>query len=126
MFWTRIIAALCIIALVSARTPDFSICESADETLIGGYTIEPDTRMDNAPIYSNGNDVALFRNKGFWYIGNLAPWPPETYYRCVEAEQCNMGLDTPPTGKGVWTASKKFGKEPVPVVVAGACPVDEL
>jgi len=83
--------------------------------------------MDGAPVYSNANDMSFFRNKGFWYIGNLGPWPPETYYRCVEAENCNAGEDAPPVNKdAIWSASKMFGSEPVPVIVEGECPSSEL
>ena len=78
--------------------------------------------MDGAPVFSNNNDFSFFRNKGFWYLGNLGPWPPETHYRCVEAEGCNAGQDTPPTtAQGMWSASKRFGKMPVPVVSLSPC-----
>jgi hypothetical protein len=125
MMWSRFMLVVVGIVLVVAKSPDFSICESPDASIVGGYSADGDTKMDGAPVYSKG-DIAIFRNKGFWYIGNLGPWPPETYYRCVDAEACNMGEDTPPLGKSTWAASKKFGKEPVPEIVKGACQVDEL
>jgi hypothetical protein len=56
--------------------------------MIGKYTAGKET-LDGAPTYSNSNDLSIFRNKGFWYIGNLAPWPPVTAYRCVEQQGCN-------------------------------------
>ncbi len=122
--------ALLIIAVSVFRASalnEFSICESADASLLGVYRSDGDALMDGARIYSNGNDMAFFRNKGFWYFGNLAPWPPETHYRCVEAEGCNMNEDAPPTSAaGGWKVNKKFGKEPLPVIVVGACPTDEL
>lgn len=112
---------------VMAMVQEFSICEAADSSILGTYKSEGEALMDGAKVYSNGNDMAFFRNKGFWYFGNLAPWPPETHYRCVEAETCNMNEDFPPTSAaGGWKASKKFGKEPVPVIVSGVCPTNEL
>ena len=49
-------------------------------------------------------------------------WPPETHYRCVEAEGCNYNLDIPPTTEeGKWAASQKFGKEPVPLISRQPC-----
>lgn len=55
---------------------------------VGKYTAGKET-LDGAATYSNSNDLSIFRNKGFWYIGNLAPWPPVTAYRCVEQQGCN-------------------------------------
>jgi hypothetical protein len=78
--------------------------------------------MDGVPTFSNANDLSFFRNKGFWYLGNLAPWPPETHYRCVEAEGCNYGLNYPPsTNEGAWKPAKKHDKGNLPVISTEPC-----
>ena len=48
--------------------------------------------------------------------------------RELEAEGCNYMESTPPvSAEGtVWSASKMFGSEPVPVITEGACSGDEL
>jgi len=98
------------------------ICESIDPKLLGAYVESATEKMDDVPVYTNANDMSFFRNKGFWYLGNLGPWPPETHYRCVEAEGCNPNMDIPPTTQeGKWLASKRFGKDPVPVITKEAC-----
>jgi len=37
--------------------------------------------MDGVPTYTNAKEMTFFRNNGFWYLGSLASWPPETHYR---------------------------------------------
>lgn len=32
--------------------------------------------------------------QGFWYFGDMAQWPPETFFRCVEG--CPYQSETPP------------------------------
>ena len=99
----------------------FYVCEAGDPAFLGVYEQGSET-MDGVSVFSNANDLSFFRNKGFWYLGNLGPWPPETHYRCVEAEGCNPGGTTPPTtAEGAWTASKRFGKDPVPVITGAPC-----
>ena len=71
----------------NAANAEYSICSAGDKQLLGSYKISESDTLDEAPVWTNGNDeLSIFRNKGFWYIGNLGPWPPETHYRCVEAE----------------------------------------
>ena len=36
----------------------------------------------------------MYRHSGYWYMGDLGPWPPETHYRCIKG--CEHGLDVPP------------------------------
>ena len=113
---------LCIVALLSVVS-SLSVCQAGEEALLGEYVKDVENTMDGVAVYSNANDMAFFRNKGFWYLGNLGPWPPETHYRCVEGEGCNYQGEAPPiTAEGtVWSASKMFGSEPVPIIVEGAC-----
>jgi len=109
------------LASSEADSTSLYVCEAGDPAFLGVYVKGSET-MDNAPTYTNAQDMSFFRNKGFWYLGNLGPWPPETHYRCVEAEGCNAGVDMPPTNaEGVWSASKRFGKDPVPVVSHTPC-----
>ena len=114
------------ISAVGAEGVAYSICSAGDSQLVGSYTMSESETLDDAPVWTNGNDISFFRNKGFWYIGDLGPWPPETHYRCVEAEGCNQGEAFPPTEGGIWTASKRFGKEPLPVISVGPCASEEL
>jgi hypothetical protein len=71
--------------------------------------------------------MSFFRNRNFWYLGNLGPWPPETHYRCVELDDCNKGLDYPPSSDdGKWTPSKKHA-DSVPNISKVPCSInDEL
>eukprot|EP01040_Poterioochromonas_malhamensis_P009359 gene9359-10162_t len=56
------------------------------------------------------------------FLGDLAPWPPETHYRCVEASGCNYNLATPPTSEeGDWKGSKKHNDGGSPRVSATPC-----
>jgi hypothetical protein len=106
---------------------DIYVCSAGDPTLIGKYS--PGAQFNDAPTYTNENDMSFFRNKGFWYLGNLASWPPVTHYRCVDSEGCNYMLDYPSdSNTGSWTINKKFGKEPFPQFSTVPCSnaADEL
>ena len=106
---------------LSHATTEIHICTSDDPLFLGTYTVGKQV-MDGVPIYSNANDMSFFRNKGFWYVGNLAPWPPETHYRCVEPEGCEYGESYPPTtDQGAWKVAKKFDKGNLPVISSEPC-----
>lgn len=98
------------------------VCEADVPSFLGKYTAGKQV-MDGVPIFSNANDMSFFRNKGFWYIGNLAPWPPETHYRCVEIEGCGYGDSVPPaTAAGAgWKPAKKYDKGNLPVISIEPC-----
>jgi hypothetical protein len=49
---------------------------------------------DEAPMWLNEDGMGIWRHGGFWYIGDYASWPPQTYYRCVVG--CEQSLDIPP------------------------------
>lgn len=99
----------------------FYVCEAADPKFLGTYVIGRQT-MDDVPVFSNENDMSFYRNRGFWYLGDLAPWPPETHYRCVEASGCNYNLATPPTSEeGDWKGSKKHNDGGSPRISATPC-----
>jgi hypothetical protein len=99
----------------------FYVCEAHDSKFIGAY-VAGRQNLDGVAVFSNQNDMSFFRSKGFWYLGNLAPWPPETHYRCVEAEGCNYNLPVPPTSEeGAWKGSKKYNDGGAPRVSATPC-----
>lgn len=110
--------------LVSARE-EIHVCQASDPQFLGTY-LPGRQQMDGTTVFSNANDMSFFRNRGFWYLGNLGPWPPETHYRCVEAEGCNFQMDFPPnTDEGVWRGSKRFNNENSVLVVSSTpCPTE--
>jgi hypothetical protein len=100
---------------------EIHICSAENPKFLGSYSAGKEV-MDGAPVYSNANDMSFFRNKGFWYIGNLGPWPPETVYRCVEPEGCGYGQSFPPaSSEGAWRSSKKNSDGNVPVISKEPC-----
>ena len=123
------VVILGLLALCAAQEEHvMHICEAVDPKIMGTYKASND-KQDGVPVYVNQNEMSFFRSRGYWYLGNLAPWPPETHYRCVELEGCNEGLDFPPsTEEGQWSVAKNFGQEPVPVISKTPCAVvsDEL
>ena len=95
---------LCIFPLVLSK--EIYVCESQDEKYLGKYV--EGQRIDGVPSYTNANELSFFRNKGFWYMGNLGPWPPETHFRCVDMEKCAYEGDFPSLGEdAAWTVNKK-------------------
>lgn len=107
---------------LSEASSEVHVCEADQPSFLGKYTAGKQV-MDGVPIFSNANDMSFFRNKGFWYIGNLAPWPPETHYRCVEVEGCGYGDSVPPAsaaGAG-WKPAKKYDTGNLPVISIEPC-----
>lgn len=122
-YFLNVVSVLLIVYLRQSLTSSdpMYICEIDDPKFLGTYAPSRET-MDGVPVYSNANDMSIFRNKGFWYVGDLAPWPPETAYRCVEQEGCNYMMDTPPSSEeGAWKPSKKYDKGKVPVISHAPC-----
>lgn len=100
---------------------DVYVCEAENPSFVGKY-VAGSQKVDGASIFSNENDMSFFRNNGFWYLGNLEPWPPETHYRCVEAEGCNFQGELPPTSdQGKWKGNRKFNSEKPPVISSNPC-----
>ena len=98
----------------------YYVCEAGDPRFLGKY--EPGKEeIGGVPVYNNENDMSIYRNNGFWYIGNLGPWPPATHYRCVADAGCNYRNDKPPALEGKWTSSASWGKDPPPVVSTSPC-----
>ena len=53
-------------AVVSPVTSaDLHICEAGDKSFLGTFTMNQEQR-DGVAVYSNENDMSLFRNNGFW------------------------------------------------------------
>lgn len=63
---------LSIILRLGTASDSFYICEAGDEKVLGEYVRDSEMKMDGVDVYSNANELSIFRNKGFWYIGNLA------------------------------------------------------
>ena len=103
-------------------TKTFYVCECGDALFLGKYVQgDQKSKMDGIIPYFNDKDMAIYRYKGFWYLGNVEEWPPVTSYRCVQEIGCNYGKDLPPTSKeGTWAASGR-GKDPAPVILNTPC-----
>lgn len=105
----------------SASSVVLYVCEASDSTFLGSYTAGSE-KMDGVFVYTNEQDRSFFRSRGFWYLGNLGPWPPETHYRCVEAEGCNYNGEVPPTSEeGAWKGSKRFNDGGAPRITNQPC-----
>ena len=63
---------LSIILRLGTASDSFYIWEAGDEKVLGEYVRDSEMKMDGVDVYSNANELSIFRNKGFWYIGNLA------------------------------------------------------
>ncbi len=46
------------------------VCNSAQPEFLGIYR-RTANHNDDAPIYTNDNEMSFFRNKEFWYLGNI-------------------------------------------------------
>jgi hypothetical protein len=57
-------------AVSDGFSSEIYVCEAAEHAFLGTY-VASNTHNDGAPVYNNANDMSFFRNKGFWYIGNL-------------------------------------------------------
>jgi hypothetical protein len=112
-----LVVAVMLLAVVIAQA-EIHVCQASDPAFLGVY-LPGRQQMDGATVFSNANDLSFFRSNGFWYLGNLGPWPPETHYRCVEPEGCNFQMENPPsTTEGVWRGSKRFNNENSVLVVS--------
>jgi len=109
------------LSLCVADETGYHVCSAGDARFVGTYRPSRE-ELDGATVHYNDKDMAIFRNNGFWYLGNLGPWPPETHYRCVWDVGCNYKQSTPPVGPDAkWTAAKTHGKEPAPTLSTQAC-----
>ena len=116
-----VLTMLSFTAAAAEEAKEIHVCSASNAAFLGTY-LPGRQQMDGATVYSNQNDMSFFRNRGFWYLGNLGPWPPETHYRCVEAEGCNFQMDFPPNSEeGEWKGVKKFNNEDIPVIRATPC-----
>ena len=48
------------------------ICECGDSNFLGEYVASSEHSMDEVSSYINAQKKSIFRNKGFWYVGDLA------------------------------------------------------
>ena len=74
MWVLQVVMAVLLCTLIASvqgeAASSIYICEAGDENVLGEYRIESETK-DGTSVYSNANDLSIFRNNGFWYIGNL-------------------------------------------------------
>lgn len=56
-------------AMVAAK--DFYVCEAGNPKFLGTF-VQSNEMSDGAPVFSNEHDMSIFRNKNFWYMGDLA------------------------------------------------------
>ena len=103
-----------------SRAESFWVCESGDPLVLGEYVSDAEVIREQSPVYTNKNDMSIFRNSGIWYLGNLGPWPPETHYRCDDMIHCGYGESTP-RAPGAWSVAKRYGKAPAPVLSISPC-----
>ena len=116
-----LLSLLFFFTLIVAADEAYHVCAAGDARFIGTYRPSRE-ELDGAMVYYNDKDMAMFRNNGFWYFGNLGPWPPETHYRCVWDAGCNYKQSTPPVGPDAkWAAAKTHGKDPAPTLSSHAC-----
>jgi hypothetical protein len=123
-FLSTIAALCCAVSLAQVENRNVNVCESEDKKYSGVYL--PGPELDGVATFSNENDYTFFRNKGYWYLGDLSVWPPITHYRCVFA--CPEGEDLPSSSAdGDWIPNTKITPNPVPVISLGPCSIsDEL
>jgi hypothetical protein len=132
--------ALCILALLGMVRSEEAAIAQAEESIselyvcncgapdfLGKYIISEDHVYDGVPSYVNAKGKSVFRNNGFWYVGDVSSWPLETHYRCVGHENCPMKRPNPPI-PGTWTVNRQVGKAPEPVLQTTPCAalLDEL
>ena len=124
LFCAAVLGLAYLAAQVSGAVAEtlIHVCEAEDSKFLGTY-MASEAAMDGELVFSNEHDMSFFRNKGFWYLGNMETWPPETHYRCVQPEGCNFDGPIPPmTGEGMWEGSKKFNKLVAPDILLAPCP----
>ena len=90
------------------------------------FSQDKNVLQDSVPTFTNENDRSFFRNKGFWYLGSLANWPPDTYFRCVDGEGCTMNEESPSVSG--YSINKKYESKglTIPAISLTKCPTDEL
>ena len=120
---------LCFILIAFVFASDSSpaeviyICNCGDSSFLGEYKIAMEEVMDGVPSYVSKRGKSIFRNNGFWYVGDVHQWPLQTHYRCVGHVDCPR-TPTPPI-PGFWTVNKFVGKAPSPVLQTTPCVVNE-
>lgn len=73
MFSFVLIVLAVVVALVAAEVSHkhIYVCDATNPKLLGEY-VATETRNDGVPVYTNANDLSFFRNRKFWYMGNMA------------------------------------------------------
>eukprot|EP00613_Pedinella_sp_CCMP2098_P006359 CAMPEP_0171610154 /NCGR_PEP_ID=MMETSP0990-20121206/9884_1 /TAXON_ID=483369 /ORGANISM="non described non described, Strain CCMP2098" /LENGTH=122 /DNA_ID=CAMNT_0012173517 /DNA_START=31 /DNA_END=399 /DNA_ORIENTATION=+ len=109
---------LSVLNLSILSTPvmsNFYVCECGNPKFVGHYVAE--SASDGSPKYANEEGMSIFRHQGYWYMGDMEPWPPETHYRCIEG--CGYNEPTPPlTG---FQLKKNVGVASPPILQLEPC-----
>ncbi len=63
--------ALVLCLSLSSASTVYYICEAGDPAFLGTFTKAAE-QSDGADVYTNENEMSIFRSKKFWYMGNLA------------------------------------------------------
>mmetsp|Transcript_5068 Transcript_5068/g.6995 ORF Transcript_5068/g.6995 Transcript_5068/m.6995 type:complete len:147 (-) Transcript_5068:185-625(-) len=111
-----LICAAIVTLLDLTEGKEYFVCEAGDEMFLGKF-VQDGGEKDASPTFTNENGMSIWRNQGFWYMGNLEPWPPETHYRCVM--DCPRNADDPPL-QG-YKRTKQHGIDPSPVLQESSC-----
>ena len=122
-FWAHVALAvvlLCAVVRGEEGYKKFWVCDAGDAKLLGEYLTDEDNTRDGAQVWTNQNELSVFRNSGVWYIGDLAPWPPATHYRCDNMEGCSYNEPEPST-PGMFSVNPRFGKAPAPTLSLIPC-----
>jgi len=111
-----------LVLLAAVRCAAFHVCSAGDVRFIGKY-VEDTQTSDGVQRYVNNGGMTLYRHQGYWYFGDMTPWPPVTHFRCIEG--CGYNLPTPPLFG--YLAKKNVGVLPAPALQTEPCAVvDEL
>lgn len=116
MFATKTIISAALAAIASCAEPaSFHVCNAGFSSHIGEY--KQAQAQDGVFRYTNENGISVYRHNGYWYMGDMRPWPPVTTYRCVF--ECPKDEDFPPLV--TFETNAKKGKDPAPILQAEPC-----
>jgi hypothetical protein len=113
----KLIAALMIVCAFAGENDTFYICPPTGMAKhIGNYTAKG--FQDGVSKYTNKvSGMSIYRNNGYWYVGDVNNWPPTTHYRCVS--DCEKDGESPPLVQ--FETNAKKAKDPAPVIQASPC-----
>lgn len=101
------ITLFCFIAFSYAS---IFVCDSPNSKVNGEFKRDKSRTTEEMTVFTNENDISIFNNNKLWYIGDLNPWPPITYYRCQDPLAC-YDKPFPSTEASSWKPNVKAIKE---------------